>query len=83
MTLFEYFQANPAGATSCPNWIQDRIWALLQRDAVIREEAGGVRMCTCSMPLYVALTKVIECSPRWHHKWSVELLDGTVIRSSS
>ena len=83
MNLFDAYWANPSDASSYPNWIDNQIWALLQQDAIIREEAGGVRVRTPVIPLHVALTSVIERSSRWHHRWSVELLDGTVIRSSS
>lgn len=33
-TLFDHFRANPRGATSYPEWLNDRVWELLQRPAV-------------------------------------------------
>lgn len=85
-TLHEHFRVNPMGATSYPKWIEDRIWELLQRPAIIQVWFEDGRTWTrwvmdnCENTIATALVtldRYARYTP-WHYR--IIRPDGTIIK---
>lgn len=83
-TLHEHFRADPRGASSYTQWIEDRIWELLQRPATIQYQMHDWK--SLGSPIkWSALHKALaalnrDVSAPMVAKMRVVILDGTIIK---
>lgn len=80
MRLRLCFAINPQGATSFKNWLDDRIWELLQRPAIrqCRLELSGVWYAADNGPLSAM---VRQCTMYDQHlQRRAVLMDGTIVK---
>jgi hypothetical protein len=83
-TLFERFRADPRGAESFPEWLNDRVWELLQRaakwDCLDTENGGGVSFDGDAHGLLWDAIRAVRAPKRTGLINRVRLLNGTMIK---
>jgi hypothetical protein len=79
-TLFEYFRVDPRGAASFPEWINDRIWELLQRPAIMQTGHFGVWTGRAFDNVFGCIETAVAFVPRTDANVRVVLIDGTIIK---
>jgi hypothetical protein len=80
-TLHEHFRADPRGADSFGNWIEDRIWELLQRPCELESNVVGRWIVVgYNKSTARALVELAKSHNEFLGSLRVVLLDGTIVK---